>query len=103
MAGLLNIIQFAPFDTPSIFRATIRDPVKHNAPDARRILRALLQPLMWRNSKAAVAHEHPLPPRKLNVALLRFSPAEQVSLVGSPLLTRDSQPLFGAVIVCQHA
>lgn len=32
---------------------------------------------MWRSSKAVAARDHPLPPRVLRQALLRFTPAER--------------------------
>ena len=45
--------------------------------DAVRRLAALLKPLMWRVTKVTSNRDHPLPPRKLSVARLRFTAAEQ--------------------------
>ncbi len=41
------------------------------------LLRALLRPLMWRNTKAEVAEEYRLPPRSLRVSYLTFQSGEK--------------------------
>lgn len=41
------------------------------------MLRALLRPLMWRNTKAEVAEEYSLPPRSLLVSHLDFQSGER--------------------------
>lgn len=41
------------------------------------LLRALLRPLMWRNTKAEVAEEFRLPPRTLTTSYLHFQAGEK--------------------------
>jgi len=73
VAGLLRVLKMAPLDEPSLFRRVLGEPYKAGA---RGPLLALLRTLMWRNNKATAAADHPLPPRRLQVARLNFTQAE---------------------------
>lgn len=52
----------------------LRAPYLGQRPGGKGPLLRLLKPVMWRNSKAVAAQDHPLPPRRLQVgAALRRS------------------------------
>ncbi|GFR52444.1 hypothetical protein Agub_g15018, partial [Astrephomene gubernaculifera] len=75
--GLVRILRYTPYDDPLVFRRLISEPYKSGSSEGRSRLAALLKPIMWRNSKAVQALDHPLPPRTLQEAHLRFSAAEE--------------------------
>ncbi len=60
-----------PFDDPMTFKALVREPFLAGAAAAAAPssgpLAKVLKVLMWRNSKASVAGEYTLPPRRLQV------------------------------------
>ena len=48
-------------------RRLVSDPYRTGSAEGRSRLAALLKPIMWRNSKAVAAADHPLPRRVLQV------------------------------------
>ncbi|GIM15480.1 hypothetical protein Vretimale_18260, partial [Volvox reticuliferus] len=75
--GLLCVLKYKPYDDASVFKHLIADPYRTGTPEGHSRLASLIKPIMWRNSKAVAAQDHPLPRRVLQEAHLRFSAAEQ--------------------------
>eukprot|EP00955_Chlamydomonas_euryale_P002701 28977-Chlamydomonas_euryale.AAC.1 len=77
---LLRTLRAAPFDTGHVFTTLLARPFLEEAASGGggggSALAAVLRVLMWRNSKACVAAEFSLPPRRLQRALLRLSAPE---------------------------
>lgn len=73
IAGLFKVLRYAPLDDATVFKGVIRNSYMAAAAsgssdaDGLRVLAAALRPVMWRNTKASAAEDHPLPPRRLQV------------------------------------
>lgn len=66
-----------PPATPAKHQPPLSLPPPAGDPCWWELLRALLRPLMWRNTKAEVAEEYRLPPRSLKVSYLAFQSGER--------------------------
>ncbi|KXZ46935.1 hypothetical protein GPECTOR_39g429 [Gonium pectorale] len=75
--GLVRVLQYRPYDDEALFKRLIAAPYRSGLAAGHQRLAALLKPIMWRNSKAVAAADHPLPRRMLQEAHLRFSAAEE--------------------------
>ncbi|GAB4816117.1 hypothetical protein N2152v2_003163 [Parachlorella kessleri] len=75
--GLLHVLKHEPFSDPMAWARLVGEPYSRGDPACWALLRALLRPLMWRNTKAEVAEEYRLPPRALRVSHLTFQSGEK--------------------------
>ncbi|GLC48768.1 hypothetical protein PLESTB_000145900 [Pleodorina starrii] len=75
--GLLCVLKYGPYDDAGVFKHLISEPYRSGSAEGHSRLAALIKPIMWRNSKAVAAQDHPLPRRVLQEAHLRFSAAEE--------------------------
>ncbi|KAK9830399.1 hypothetical protein WJX72_011536 [[Myrmecia] bisecta] len=77
VGNLLAVLGHDPFADARKWKECIIKPYEGGEPGASARLAAVLKPLMWRNSHAWVAADHPLPPRTLRIARLHFTPGER--------------------------
>ncbi|EFJ39593.1 hypothetical protein VOLCADRAFT_100784, partial [Volvox carteri f. nagariensis] len=70
LAGLRHEKKYGVPESPLlqwVWWRLISDPYRTGSPEGHSRLAALLKPIMWRNSKAVAAQDHPLPRRVLQV------------------------------------
>ncbi|CAG9460083.1 unnamed protein product [Pedinophyceae sp. YPF-701] len=81
LQGLFAFLRVQPYDTPFWWRRAIQDGCEAGCRHARERLLALLRPasggLLWRSSKASVAHELQLPGMQQLLSKLHLSAVER--------------------------